>query len=237
MNVCLCDDDAEFLDNILSEIEHWSKENHRQIDLIHAFRSPEDFIDSTKPFSYDLYILDIDFKRDTDGYTLAKIIRNNQPEAIIVFLSNYDTYLREGYEIGILRYYRKPVSSFEIYSLLNYCSRKLSSLVLEVDVLNEQKTKILPVNTIFYIEYARHQITIYTSKGSVTTRLYGSFSDYLHKLPAGYFAFSCQSYIVNLSKVTAYTNTEVILSEKYTIPISRHYRNSLIEALRLSMLP
>lgn len=55
---------------------------------------------------YDIYILDIEMP-GMNGMETAEKIRKNSADAVIIFLTNHDSYVFEGYEVDAFRYILK----------------------------------------------------------------------------------------------------------------------------------
>ena len=74
---------------------------------------------------YDIYILDIEM-HGMNGLELAKKLRANDPNAIIVFLTNYSKYVFDAFEVITFDFLIKPISfeSFQkvILKSINYLS-------------------------------------------------------------------------------------------------------------------
>ena len=66
--------------------------------------------------SYDIIYLDIEME-NMDGITVARKIREQDPYTILLFVSSYDSYYEQLFEVEPLRFLRKPINpeKFEEY--------------------------------------------------------------------------------------------------------------------------
>lgn len=98
IRIAICDDEKEYIDKILNIIA--DLKGIRAITYISAY----EMLDVVEDF--DIFILDIEMP-EINGINLAKIIREKRKDAIIIFLTNYDNYVFQGYEVGAFRYITK----------------------------------------------------------------------------------------------------------------------------------
>ena len=103
IKVAICDDEKEYIDKIskiVSDIEDVK---------IYTYDSGYKILNILEEF--DIFILDIEMP-GISGMNLAHIIREKRKEAIIIFLTNYDSYVFDGYEVGAFRYLSKVRMDF-----------------------------------------------------------------------------------------------------------------------------
>ena len=98
MQIIICEDEPQFQKAIGSKIEAWQqKTNYTNIN-VQYFSSSEDFLEVwEKGIKADILFLDILFNNEMDGMALAKIIRKTDEALPIVFITNSEAYIKEGY--------------------------------------------------------------------------------------------------------------------------------------------
>ena len=106
INILVCDDDTVFLrqqaDNIAVVLE-----NHHLPARVHTFSDKSDIPESLLQ-SCDMAFLDIDFpKAAFNGMDIARRLRLCNRDTVIIFVTNYVEYAREGYEVQAFRYLLK----------------------------------------------------------------------------------------------------------------------------------
>ena len=104
VRILICDDDAIFAQDLLQRIlalpSYYSKSMSAQCltDL--------DAMDSSALAQCDILFLDIDLG-DQNGIDLARGMRAHNPEAVLIFVTNFSEYAPEGYEVNAFRYLTK----------------------------------------------------------------------------------------------------------------------------------
>lgn len=109
MRIAICDDNKNEINQIFEVVSQTI--NKLEISAkINLFHSGKDIL--KEKISYDLLLLDIELN-DMNGISLAKKIRKYNRNCIIIFISNYNNYLQEGYKVHAERYFIKPLDSLE----------------------------------------------------------------------------------------------------------------------------
>ena len=99
MNVLVCDDDQQIVDSIIETLEKKTEETQVS-SRFYGFSQPSQ-IDLSLP--YDIALLDIDMG-ETNGIELARKLRAEKENNVIIYLTNYIQYPPEGVEVQALRY-------------------------------------------------------------------------------------------------------------------------------------
>ena len=87
MNVLVCDDDQQIVDSIIEELKKKSEETHVALRF-YGFSQPSQ-IDLSLP--YDIALLDIDMG-ETNGIELARKLRAENENIVIIFITNFIQY-------------------------------------------------------------------------------------------------------------------------------------------------
>lgn len=80
----------------------------------------------------------------------------------------------------------------------------------------------IPTNKIVYFEASNRKIKIVKSNHMDT--FYGKFRQLAEQLNFNYFLRIHTSYVINMDYITSFSNKEVILADKFYIPVSLKYR-------------
>lgn len=180
---------------------------------------------------YDLMILDVQMG-ETNGIETARAIRRAGCDATIIFFTNYVHYAIEGYEVQAYRFLLKPLTYEQFTEVVGRALTELqerSSAALSVR-LRDGATRV-PVRDILYAE---------TERGHVILRLKGGQSlvspstmKETEEALSGRF-FRCHSaYLVSFEAVQTIGAQDVIMEDGTRIPVSKHRRKALREALAL----
>ena len=95
------------------------------------------------------------------------------------------------------------------------------------------KFERIDLGEILYIEALQNYVSVYTSRGKFITQL--PLKNVEQNLSGKPFVRVHKSFIVSIAKIEAIENNEIILS-KVRIPISRHYRDDVMEQVVNSKL-
>lgn len=95
MNVVVCDDNEEFLNQLVSIIEKYAFIEENSIKVTFSTTNPDEllqFIGSKQPA--DCFFLDINFNGQVNGLDLAKSIRKKYPLVSIIFVTTHSEMLQ-----------------------------------------------------------------------------------------------------------------------------------------------
>lgn len=162
----------------------------------------------------DVIFLDINIPL-LNGVELARTIRNFENQPKIVFITAYEKYAVEAFELEAFDYIMKPFSEERIIAMLdklekNYNKEIILKEVMPSEILQRTERKIklkekngyvvLDENDIFMCMADDKETYVYTNDKKYT--ILDCISDIYNELPKDKF-FKChRSYIVNLSKIT-----------------------------------
>lgn len=185
----------------------------------------------------DLIFLDINMP-EVSGLSLAASIHKNTK---IIFTTAYREYAIDGFNLNAVDYLLKPIAFGRfleaIQKLFEITNAKTNSKVITekkmsntfIFVRADRKMVKINFEDIIYIESLSDYIKVHTLQEIITTR--ETIKNIEAKLPYTSFIRVHRSYIVSLEKITSYTNEFVELSKK-VIPISRTYKESILEKLK-----
>ena len=112
MNIAVVDDLADDLLAAKTFLTNYLEKNFAEVVAniqIKTFSDPEDFLSDFKPEKFDLVILDI-FMKPLNGIQVAQIVRNQDKDVSIIFLTTSDDFILEGYKVFAVGYFLKPLS-------------------------------------------------------------------------------------------------------------------------------
>lgn len=226
-HIAICDDnpaDVRYLSGLLKE---WAKEQGAAL-CTDTFPSAEAFLFRyAERKDYDILLLDIEMA-ETDGVTLARIVRKDNEAVQIIFITGYSDYIEEGYDVAALHYLLKPVRQDRLFQVLDRALEKLRrnerALTLELsgEVLR------IPLYEILYLEVSRNYVTIHGKKDYRVKMTLGEFQPLLDQR---FFRLG-RSCILNLTRVERITRTEVTLRDGSRIPLPK----SMYEALNRAVI-
>ncbi|MEF9880370.1 MAG: LytTR family DNA-binding domain-containing protein [Clostridia bacterium] len=227
MQIAICEDELFYRNAIQEKIALWSQNADFHGIHVIPFESSEDFFYQWKTgMEIDLIFLDIQFHNEMDGMELAHRIRETDANVAIVFISNFEAYLSEGYTVNAMRYLSKPVKYEDIAICLEIVSRQYTLSHDKYFVHVESGGRLaVRYNDILYFEARSPYTYIYTYDKASKIRL--RFADVLEKVPTELFITCHRSYIANLAHIRNVRKNELTLSNQATLPISKPYADAL----------
>jgi len=207
-----------------------------QLELVATANNPIEAIGLLKEHSVDLLFLDIQMPVLT-GIELVKALRN-RPD--VIFTTAYRDYAVESYELDVVDYLMKPITFVRFVQSVNkYITKKSDIEKVDKKPTSSTTNESIYVNVnrryvkvifehINYIESVKDYIHIHTRTDTVITK--ETISNFETKLPSQFLRIH-RSFIVNRSKITAFTNHDVEIDTK-EIPIGGSYRDLVISELK-----
>lgn len=200
-------------------------------------------IEDTKP---DVIFLDIKLG-DIDGITLAKKILERNSDVKLVFITAFEHYAVEGFELNAVDYILKPFNEERLSKTIkritdsDYKNSKYASPSKTNDKLimkDKNVWKIVDVKDISYFQSQDHNTTAVTTSGIFT--LSYSLKELEEQLPNSVFIRIHKSFILNVNFIHEiipwfnYTYKITIKNGYGEIPVGRSYMRKFKSTLMLS---
>lgn len=224
MRIAICDDDMAVtgvMDGMLQKIE---KEEKIEMEVDVFFGGAGLWEQIQQIGAYDLIYLDIEMK-DMDGITVARKIREKDPYTILIFVSAYDSYFRQLFEVEPFRFLDKPLDEkiFREYFLLAY--KRISSQNERFAFRFEKRIYQLPLREIVYFESNLRLIYIHGKDREY--RFYGKLNQVQEQMEkmSRYFIRIQRSYLVNYYHILSMNGKEVELITGEKLPVSKEYKD------------
>ncbi|MDY5913113.1 MAG: LytTR family DNA-binding domain-containing protein [Inconstantimicrobium porci] len=224
--IAYCDDEDIQLCYMDTLIKQWSEENKISYCLS-IFKSAEEFLfENEGNYPFDLVFLDVDMKA-MNGMELARKIREKDKNIIIIFITNYEKYVFEGYEVNAYRYLLKPINEEKVADVLNSIIKNNSQEKKYIIEKYEGELKKIDLGDILYFEAKGHYVYIHTINEIVIVKK--SLQDEIkavcqngQALFENGFVSTHRSFIVNLKYIEQILKNECVLTNADKVPISRN---------------
>jgi len=177
----------------------------------------------------DLLLLDVEMP-EMSGLDLLSTLNR---EAMVIMVSASRDYAVEAFEQSVIDYLVKPVAypRFLIAAQKARDKVKLNSQSTSTDftfVKVEQKLVKIPFADIIYIEALGDYVHIVANNKK--TIVYATMKSIESKFPSNKFIRVHRSFIVNLDKIGAIEDNNILIGDKY-IPIGATYMKSVLQLL------
>lgn len=238
ITIAVIEDDKTHADLLAHYIERWTETNGLKCSL-HTFSDAESFLfEWEENQSWDALFLDIQMP-GIDGMELARKIRSQSEEIILIFTTGITDYMQEGYEVSALHYLVKPIDEEKVAECLERIGKqnrereRKNAFLLEVEemingVSGERKTvRFLPLE-ILYVEAFSHYTEIHTEKRIYRVR--EGIGVWKERLKADSFISCHRSYLVNLLYVARVEKKQIVLDQGEMLPLSRRRQKAVNDA-------
>lgn len=219
LKIAICDDDVAMTSSIEELLLNITKRQKIDADIEVFFDGSSLCHDIKNGNKFDLIYLDIKMKK-LDGIDTAKIIREYGLESIIIYISSYDSYLRQLFEVEPFRFLDKPINKKQFLTYFNKAYQKIiTNSALYQYKFNKEVYRV-PIREIMYFESDNRIVYIVT--GQNKDRFYGKLNAVEQSIKKSKIVFLRihQSYLVNYSYIKRMGFTEVELFDGTILPIS-----------------
>ena len=229
IRIAIVEDEQQCAVNLRQMLECYQQE--RRCDLsIATFTDGEQITRNYRP-EYDIILMDVQMQL-MDGMTAAEIIRKQDPEVILIFITNMAQYAIRGYAVDALDYVLKPVSYFALSQRLDRAMDRLERLernktsYLSLPV--KGGTQKLDISQIRYIESRGHTLIFHMKREEILSG--GTMTEMERQLAEFGFARCNKGYLINLAYVDAVRDGCAVVGEDMLL-ISRGRKAAFLQQL------
>lgn len=228
LRIAVCDDCIQTTGEIDLLVQKFGKKHYIEVEVDVYFDGGKLEQAIIEGNCYDIIYLDIEMG-EKDGISTAKEIRKIDKDVILIYVTSYESYMKEAFEVHPFQFLEKPVQEdkFEKYFLEAY------EEVLRCDYYFEYKYnrviyKIL-VKDIIYFKSEKRTIYIYLKDEK--RKMYGKLSDIQKRLQKGKSTFLRihQSVLVNFWYIDGLSYDRIYIKNGFTLPISEDRRKEISE--------
>ena len=212
MHIALIDDQAATREATVKLIQQLAQPS--QPLQVAAYASAEQFLFAEQ--TPDLLLLDIKLGSGMDGMTLAKSIRQHDPDTAIAFVSNYDEFVFDGYDANAIDYIIKPLTKEKLQHLIDKTAARTQPKLLPLQT-STGLTRV-PLYDISAIEVTDHRLQVHTQKTTYTVS--GQLKDLLPRLDDNFIQIY-RSIVINLNFLSQLDHHTVVMADGTSYPVSR----------------
>lgn len=226
MRIAICDDEEVFLEHLYKDLLLLSNELKIECSIL-KYKSGSELLEYFQVNrNFDVIFMDILLGKE-NGYNIAKNIRSIDSKVKIVFLTSITKYALKGYEINAARYLVKPITIFQLKSIL-------PKMIIEIEAdngyyieQNDDGIYKIYFSDIKYIETYGRNTLVHIKDYDVLS--YKSMKMYMSNLN-NQFIRCHAAIIVNLKYVAQMGKTDLILTTGESIPLSKNRKREFKEA-------
>ena len=203
---------------------------HSKLELINEFDNGMDAKNDIGSNTVDLIFLDIEMP----GFNGFDLLESLEHKPQVILISGNPNYAMKAFDYDVTDYLQKPVDKvrFDISikkAINKFELQNAEEIELEYIYVNSnlKKTKLF-LNEILWIEAFGDYVKIITNERK--TLILSTMKAFAKQLPKDKFLRIHKSYTVNLEKIENFNGSTVEINGQ-VIPLSRHKKEALIEAL------
>ncbi|WP_025665528.1 LytR/AlgR family response regulator transcription factor [Aquimarina megaterium] len=221
---CIIVDDEELARKLIKR--HLSE--LKGFELVASCESALEALKILKEEDIDLMFLDIEMPLLTG----TDFLKNLMAQPKVIFTTAYREYALEGYELNVIDYLLKPINFSRFFKAIEKFletqkKRSENSKDEHIYIRSNKKNIKIVLNDILFVESMKDYIQIHFNTKKILFK--GGITAFEQKLNHQFLRVH-RSYIVNLTKVTAYTKSDIEIG-KIEIPISNSYKEKVFKEL------
>lgn len=223
MRLAICDDSPEIIEQIESYIDEM-KEMHIEYDV---FFSGEELCryKKNKEIEYDIYLLDIEMNQ-MSGLELGRILRDESPYALIIFLTSHAQYVYDVFDIITFDFIVKPLGYLRFKSTIEKAINYLHRAKISFTFSYRKNTYSIPCQMILYIEKRGRKAYIHTRDGKIN-QCNITINEIWNQLSRKMFVQIHASCIVNMEVISEIVKERLVLEDGSILYIGRNHKQEV----------
>lgn len=215
MKIAICDDEQICINDVKKHLDIYSAEHGITFE-IYAFLTSDSILNSD--VNFDIAFLDIEMD-GASGIEIGRALRQSNPDVVLLFITAYNHYLDNALDLGVLRFFDKPIVSERFYNGLTKAISKIDNTEIQF-YLKDKNDGIVAVKMkdIILAEIAGRKIRVVTKDNEYISK--DNIKTWKERLNSSYFISPHHSYIVNMNYITYLDNDFIVLDRKHRVPIA-----------------
>lgn len=228
--IAICDDNSLQVSHLETQISEYFDEINVQYE-IDGFYKGNRLVKamSSQTDNYHLIFLDIEME-GINGIETAKLLRKIDRNFILIYVTSYEQYALESFEVSPFRYMIKPISLEKLKVVLSDVFVELTAKqkFLFYQVGMEHFQVILDDVVCLYSEFGRKIHLELVNDNNVS--FYGKISAIEEELPKTHFVRINSGTMINLDYVVSFNRSDVTMINGECFAISRSRKKTAVTA-------
>ena len=225
LNCCILENETIYTEHLIQLLYQWQNNSSCSL-MIDTVCSAAELYQLIHQKYYAVIFIDIVLDHGENGIDVAKSLRSESYDGDLVFLTNFQDYVFDGYPVHALDYLLKPASYEKISRCMNHVLKKHSGSYFFYRTRNSVIQ--VPYRNILYFTSRNHSTELITEDQCYSVPQ--TLRNLLKTLPEP-FVQCHRTVIVNLAHIEYMNNTTILLSNKEQVPIGRTYLKKLQQDL------
>jgi DNA-binding LytR/AlgR family response regulator len=226
LNIAICDDEKrsrEELHKILICCETLLPDTS-----VFGFSSGIELINEyQKRRNFDLIFLDIDMP-ELSGIETGRNIREMDNDVLLVFLTNFPSFVFRSFQLGTFDYLVKPAKANEINQLMDRVIPKYLESHYMINLKWQDRVWAIAANKVVYIEGYRRHVVFYTRNEHF--ECVGKLGEYETKLVPYGFLRCHQGFLINMKYIKRIDSMSIMTTTGVSVDMSVRKRQGCLQA-------
>lgn len=234
LKIAICDDDSKFTGEIETLVFQESRKLGIRVET-EVFSDGKTLLKSIQNGEhYELIFIDIEMEQ-VDGITAARHIREIDRAVLLIYVSGYDKYLKELFEVEPFRFLSKPLNHAQFSRYFKESCKRINETEVFYQYTFNKEIQKVPVKDIVYFESNNRIVYIHLKDGS-DEHFYGKLNNVEKELAASrqYFLRIHQSFLVNydyVKKMNFFNITISFMGKEIELKISEDRQKKVRQQL------
>lgn len=227
LHLTFAEDDSATAEQIQTYLRRYQAEHGVELQVRH-FAAGNALMEHYHEQPCQLLLLDIELP-GMDGMEIARRIRAQDREVVIVFITNMAQYAIQGYEVNAMDFVLKPIQYFSFSTRLERALQRVQQRTGKTLCLQlPDGMQLVDTRDIYYLETQNRMLHYHTAQGVFSVR--GSLAAAEKELKPFHFERCNQCYLVNLRHVTG-VQKDAVLVAGHALEISRRSKAGFLAAV------
>lgn len=212
LRIAICDDDNTFTGSLETAVRTEVRNMGLRAET-EVFSDGSALLeDMEKGNCYDLIFIDIEMEH-INGITAARHIRKIDRSVLLIYVSGYDQYLKELFEVEPFRFLSKPLNMDRFRRYFQEACLRIDDTTAYYRFTFNKEIRKVPLKDVAYFESRNRIIHIFLSD-STEEQFYGRLNEVEQNLMASrlHFLRIHQSFLVNFDYISKMNFTDVTIS-------------------------
>lgn len=218
MKIVICDDEKIYVDKVYEKVKVYCDD-----DAVSCYENADKLLNDIEnnAINSDIYIMDIEMD-NINGLDIAKKIREKDTSALIIFLTNYDKYVYDAFEVKTFRYIPKERIDEKL-------PQAIKDAVVRIKERNSKNIYVgvsgrvirrIELDEIVFIEKYQKNI-IFNLLDNSTVRERTTLKNIYAELDSDKFIFINKGIIINLKNIKYLDGLRIVMENDVECYISR----------------
>lgn len=229
LRIAVCDDLPVCVEKLTGAIESWACQRQVNVQLKKFARGEEVLFDQEAAGDFTAVFMDVELE-GMDGMETAARLREKNSLLSVVFVSQYEGYFKQMFQVYPCQFIEKPVAQEKVYDVLDKIVREQRVSHESFLFRSNRKTVNISLGEVLYFASEKRIIKIRMKSGreyafyEKLDQLEQTLEDYSNQ-----FIRIHQSYLINGRQIEQFFHSRVMMRNGDVLPVSRDKKGRLMQ--------